>query len=576
MTDYIKKIVNNNTTYTLGGTALDGSFSYLTTDHPSLENGGTQANVLISGYSLSAGGYKTASVANLIPDDGYDYEILLHVYTVQATSGKYSLVRLYSGDSTDFQNATGTWQNVGMRTARTSANYRVAQTVWVPISASDKNITIAQGSDTGTTTCTVYYHGYRRIGTNGYPRFSTSSLSSNLSSNNWYGITYDGSKFIAITNGGYISTSTDGEIWTTPVQTSELGNNSWREITYVGSVSTVFGASVALSLTGKIAYSYNQDYTTWYMAEDLGSNSWYGLAYKRDDSNGEVKFVCLGNTGYLSTSTNLMGWSTPSQNSNLSSQSGWRGLIYARGKFIALTLNGYISTSTDGTTWSAPVQNTNLGSHSWNSIVYGNGMFVAIGAAGYISRSWDGIHWTPAIQDVNLGSHSFYASTFGNETFVILGNTGYVSTSNVIKNINSATIGGDIVDGTWVISHYDLSGTITMTKNSIRTFSLENYLPDDGYDYMVSISGYGRTQSGSGAAYYYIMPGTQTYDTVIRYGCSFMMTEYHSTSTYACSGNLMLPVYANDRNVTLANYAGYTTGNTAISAVAYRRIGTNG
>lgn len=567
MSNYISKIQASNNSYSLGGTSLEGSFSYVTTDIPSLTRGSEQSNILIDSQSIAPDTSYTYSVADIIPDDGYDYEILLHFYTIIATSGKYSYVRLYSGsDSSTTERA---WQNVGMRTARTNANYRVAQAVWVPISASDKNITVAQADDTGTTTCRAYFHGYRRIGTNNSAVFRSSYQDENLGSNSWYGVTYGNGKFIAIGNSGYISTSTDGYNWTTATQVSDLSSyTGWRRIAYSSSNMSIY---VALGLNGYVSYSIN-DGTTWTTdtTAPLGSNSWYGLS---GDSLGG--FIALGSTGYLAISPNGMDWDAPSLNSNLGSHS-WRGLAFGNNRMVALGLSGYVSISMDnGRTWSTSVQNSNLGSHSWNSIVFGNGKFVAIGATGYISFSVDGVYWSPAVQDTNIGSHSFYNSAFGDNKFVILGSGGYITSSNVISNINNNPVGGNIADGKWVISNNNLAYGITMSKNSIVTYSLANYLPDDDCDYMVSITGYGRTLSGSGASYYYIMPGTQTYDTVIRYGCAFMMTEYHSTSTYACSGNLMLPVYANDRNITIANNANYTTGATGFYAIAYRRMGTN-
>ena len=73
---------------------------------------------------------------------------------------------------------------------------------------------------------------------------------------------------------------------------------------------------------------------------DLGNNNWRALAYDG------IKFVALGGSGYVSTSTNGTTWTTATQNTNLGNNS-WYGLVYDGTKFVALSSTGYISTSTN-------------------------------------------------------------------------------------------------------------------------------------------------------------------------------------------------------------------------------------
>ena len=147
--------------------------------------------------------------------------------------------------------------------------------------------------------------------------------------------------------------------------------------------------------------------------------------------------------------------------------------------------------------------------------------------------------------------------------------------TNIIKNINNYPIGGDNFDGQWVLLDTTLASNVTYAKTSKTTYPLSSYLPNDGYDYMVAFSGWGRTPSGSGGCTLRLMSGTQTYDSTLKYGCRWQMTEYHSESSYASSGNLMIPIFASDRNITLANTASNATGNCGLYAMAYRRLGTN-
>lgn len=78
-----------------------------------------------------------------------------------------------SGKATNLIVAQGTHtsrpvygQTVGYRVARTGAKYADFKTIWLPISANDKNITFFNINDSTTTTYNCMIHGYRRIGTN--------------------------------------------------------------------------------------------------------------------------------------------------------------------------------------------------------------------------------------------------------------------------------------------------------------------------------------------------------------------------------------------------------------------------
>lgn len=169
----------------------------------------------------------------------------------------------------------------------------------------------------------------------------------------------------------------------------------------------------------------------------------------------------------------------------------------------------------------------------------------------------------------NICCHGY--RRIGKNEYDLLGSYG----TNIVKNINSYQIGGYNFDGQWICKQEFMCNGVNLAKNSATTYSLSNYLPNDGYDYLVAFSGWGRTPSGSGSAIYRIMQGTQTYADVVSYGARMMMTEYHSTSTYSCDNNVTLPIFANDRNITFVNSASNATGASGLYAVAYRRLGTN-
>ena len=227
---------------------------------------------------------------------------------------------------------------------------------------------------------------------------------------------------VACGNGIYVAVSPRSggisikrETWTPAVQNTNLGNNDWRALTYGNN------KFVALSQYGHISTS--TDGTMWTSAvenTDLGSNKWMAIAYDG------TKFVALGYRGYISTSTDGTTWTSATRDTNLIFNN-WHALAYDGTKFVALDIFGAISTSTDGTTWTPIVESTNLGNHYWYALAYDGTKFVALDLNGYISTSTDGTTWTRAVQNTNLGSNSWRSLAFDGEKFVALGATGYIS-----------------------------------------------------------------------------------------------------------------------------------------------------
>lgn len=109
----------------------------------------------------------------------------------------------------------------------------------------------------------------------------------------------------------------------------------------------------------------------------------------------------------------------------------WHAMCYGAGKFVALTQDGYVTTSTDGITWTTPTQNTNLGSNYWWGLVYVNGTFYALGAYGRKSTSTDGVTWTANETDSNFsGKGYFYSLIWDGSYFRAISETGYIGTSS--------------------------------------------------------------------------------------------------------------------------------------------------
>lgn len=54
----------------------------------------------------------------------------------------------------------------------------------------------------------------------------------------------------------------------------------------------------------------------------------------------------------------------------------WNAIAYGNGKYVAVGASGYVTTSTDGINWTTP---TKAGTEEWSSVAFGNGKFVAVG-----------------------------------------------------------------------------------------------------------------------------------------------------------------------------------------------------
>ena len=115
-------------------------------------------------------------------------------------------------------------------------------------------------------------------------------------------IAYGNGKFVIVDANSFISSSTDGENWTSPKM---VEGKQWKCITY-GNGKFV----VADSYRGYVSTS--TDGVTWTTAKQVGevSNNWQGIAA------GDGKFIVVGSSGYYSTSTDGDTWSTPTQIKN--------------------------------------------------------------------------------------------------------------------------------------------------------------------------------------------------------------------------------------------------------------------
>lgn len=227
---------------------------------------------------------------------------------------------------------------------------------------------------------------YVAITQNGYASTSTDGITWNdefaettlNNVNNWTSITYGNNKFVATgldnSNIIYISTSTNGTTWTTPVMCDVNGNFSGINIvalTYTGQQFVILGLVIVdmETMTANWATSTSTDGTTWTtptltnLVFDISNPIvWFGLVY---DNN---RYIAIGQSmsGNLVTSTSTDGITWTTEQVVLSGGFSPILMLYNNGNFITLLdknqdTNFYSITSTDGLTWSNPNIETNLG-----------------------------------------------------------------------------------------------------------------------------------------------------------------------------------------------------------------------
>ena len=255
----------------------------------------------------------------------------------------------------------------------------------------------------------------------------------NLGQNRWGTIACDGTKFVAISEDGYVSTSLDGRTWTQATQITSISKHYWYPIAYGN------GKFVAIDNSyGEISIS--TDGLTWTDTNySLGdAHYWSALCY------GDGKFVAVDDEGIVGISTDGINWNSY-YSENLYNESGWHSIIHDGSKFIILNSYNYISTSTDGINWTTPVEYSNLG--NCNTLAYDGIKYVAFGGNGYVSTSTDGITWTVATQDSNLNIGTDWTSiVYGKNRFIAIQSDGYISVSelavdqNTLYNIENGSI----------------------------------------------------------------------------------------------------------------------------------------
>ena len=211
------------------------------------------------------------------------------------------------------------------------------------------------------------------------------------------GVTWTGTQFVAVGEGGTIVTSPDGLSWT--LQASGTANQL-QAVGASGSrlVATQYNSTTVLSSPDGVSWTSHPT------SADV--QSLVGVA------GSATQFVAVGTTtssgGAVLTSPDGVTWTA--QDAGCST--GLSGVVWSGTQFVAV--GGAIATSPDGVTWTPRALPG--GGYFLSSVAWSGTQFVAVGGA--IATSPDGVTWT--LQGCNAG-YGFLGVAASSDTIIAVG-----------------------------------------------------------------------------------------------------------------------------------------------------------
>lgn len=630
MTNYIENINDNS----LSGDVFDGQPSE------------TFSTAVFGDTTFTANQYRTYSLASIIPDDDYDYEVLFEAWANTGTkSGNAVGVILYSGTATSGNDTDNFNTRVIRGVTRTSSNQQYGGCVILPIKASDKKITVRNSEASGTSgNISLNVRGLRRIGTNKksedtqyVSHINSNTIGGKLLNGQWVGANHD------IATGLSITTGTAKEYDLSEYLPDD--NYSYEVMfTVTGRTGTTSGntATIRVGLS-----STASDNPVVFKQVTRASN------YMVNGGNcrvviGSNRKIYIGNTGG-STSTNInfvarayrrVGTNSTTNTPNICIKSNVQvpnSLIYGNPtvsngivsgfneeNYLQL-LNGkqdnnaeYVVKFTTGSVTKASSQDIycaenffilEIYNNTWNVVTYNweteanvtlftasanTTYWVKISVNGKTKTfrySTDGESYTlvASFTDNNMditndyplriGNHSanrllyeraFLGSVDLNETYTNVNNVRFWDGMDYKKYL---PIGGDIADGQWTRNNIDVFDQITLS-NGTRTYTVNNFLPEDDVPYEIIATSYGRTGSKSGnSATWWINDSLE--DVIGDPVMGYVYTRTASSMADAKGAIIICTQRNGVITIPISVTSSATTGNCGLWLTAYRRVGNN-
>lgn len=224
-----------------------------------------------------------------------------------------------------------------------------------------------------------------------------------------------------------------------------------------------------------------------------------------------VLFTCLASPRAFADTEPYWNWRNPTPQGN-----DYQDVAYGAGRFVAVGRSGTITTSTDGTTWTAAASDLN---HGLSTIAYGNGRFVA---KGYLAGttgllvSDDGLSWTVPNASVPSGWDTVNIITYASDRFFAISNSAFVakigkhtvatSTDGVnwtkSTNATEANVGRIAFGGAAYVGQNMLTGDLKSTDGVTWTFDEVTMMRSTDGDIWEAGSGTGLAAISAGPIYF--------------------------------------------------------------------------
>lgn len=238
------------------------------------------------------------------------------------------------------------------------------------------------------------YNNYRFYGDDYYwsPSSGTLPVYSDINTttyDRWTGMTWNGSKFLILSEAGYVSNS------------------------YIKTYRSII------------------DFETPTKIDNLSGRKWVGVSFDG------IKFIAIDEDGYISNSLNFYDWDDPIQKDELLGHE-WIDICSNNYKTLLISKDGTIACVDNNNEWDiiTTIPST-IQNDYWVSIEYGNEQYIAVSWNGYITVSNDLETWSkpskPSVIEIGVGQRIVRVRYDGND-FVLIGSRGIFYKSSDLNN----------------------------------------------------------------------------------------------------------------------------------------------
>ena len=254
-------------------------------------------------------------------------------------------------------------------------------------------------------------------------------------------IAYKGDIYVAVSDAGYISTSTNLASWSTY-------NEEPYDFTAVGIGGT---AIVIVGHNGTAIRSYTGTEASWFDSPVYYSRTYNNINFSYtliSSFTRQLNAVAYGNNVFVAVGTGGTTVVTEMGSSGIGTAwvvrstpitSALNGITFGLGGFITVGNSGRILSGSDGYVWNEVPSSGVVTTDNLYDVSYENDKFIAVGENGTVIYSTDGSIWNQATTNVTT---DLYSVVYTDDVYVITGVDGLVlnSIDGINWNIRSSAI----------------------------------------------------------------------------------------------------------------------------------------